>query len=122
VTLEPQPASCKHRSLSAEAESRPVATPMFDMGSLQWQCRPSVGTWNHPEFLMPNSASKARTPRSWATSEKSVEVQLWPATPDSTPPATPRMGGSDVTWVPVPNHLLNEVQQVLMRAGYHWQG
>jgi len=69
-----------------------------------WHGRPSVGTW------LRASSRSSRAP--------SQDVQLWPATPESTPPMSPRCssGSQQVVWVPVPLHLLNEVQQVLQQG------
>lgn len=86
------------------AEDRHAA----DIGA--WHQRPSVGSWLQPPLLgVPDAQDHA---------------QLWGATPESTPPASPRGAeichapGSpqQVVWVPVPVHLLGEVQQVLYRA------
>lgn len=65
-----------------------------------WHLRPSVGTW-------------LQTPRAQR------EPQLWPATPESTPPASPREFDAaaahqgQVVWMPIPMHLVGEVQQLI---------
>jgi len=109
--------------------------------SRSWHARPSVGTWfSAPPFPLQTVATSAEpvTKASAAPAEKKRSVSrgpllLWPATPESTPPSSPR--GSDkypfsdtqpnkfggfvpshqIVWVPVPADLLAEVQQVLNR-------
>jgi len=92
--------------------------------SLPWQVRPSIGTWLHvasPRICSPaHCCSRARS-----RSNASMEMRLWPATPESTPPASPRRGSEcgglrgcgGVVWVPVPVHLLSEVEQLLRSHG-----
>eukprot|EP00930_Biecheleria_cincta_P031846 TRINITY_DN22094_c0_g1_i1.p1 TRINITY_DN22094_c0_g1~~TRINITY_DN22094_c0_g1_i1.p1 ORF type:complete len:498 (-),score=85.53 TRINITY_DN22094_c0_g1_i1:472-1965(-) len=72
-----------------------------------WRLRPSVGTW-------------LQTPRAQR------EPQLWPATPESTPPASPReldAGAThhgQVVWMPIPIYLVGEVQRLI--SGRAMQG
>ncbi|CAJ1335150.1 unnamed protein product [Effrenium voratum] len=64
-----------------------------------WQMQPSVGTWLR-------SADAGR--------QGSPVGQLWPATPESTPPASPRYHGIEqVVWMPIPTRLVAEVQQLI---------
>jgi len=46
-------------------------------------------------------------------------IQIWPDTPESTPPSSPRIGWGEKNevLVPVPIHLLAEVQRLLMAGG-----
>jgi len=64
-----------------------------------WQVQPSVGTW-----LLPSDGRQG-----------SPVGQLWPATPESTPPTSPRRmsGVAEVVWMPIPVHLAGEVQQLI---------
>jgi len=74
-------------------------------GSPSWRLRPSVGTW-----LQPRDSS----------SQQEQAPALWPATPDSTPPTSPRgyqssstMDNQRVMWMPIPLHLVAEVQHLI---------
>jgi len=94
------PSDLAYRSCSVDNPRNP-----FELGNgsspsngAAWHHCPSVGSWLRPR------ADK--------------EPQLFPATPESTPPASPRPGTPpQVVWVPVPLHLLGEVQDLLCRAG-----
>jgi len=76
---------------------------------ISWHSQPSVGTWLHSHTVS-HEARRAN----------SRGPQLWPATPESTPPTSPRLSGDSgcpqMVWVPVPFHMLAEVQQVISRG------
>lgn len=68
-----------------------------------WHKRPSVGSW----------LRSVETPR-----PQEEEPHFFLATPESTPPASPRPATSQqVVWVPIPVHLLVSVQQMLFVNG-----
>eukprot|EP00435_Cladocopium_sp_Y103_P070517 s996_g35.t1 len=82
----------------AEPEEVPEVNQAASPSS--WQVQPSVGTW-----LLPSDGRQG-----------SPVGQLWPATPESTPPTSPRrMSGNmaEVVWMPIPVHLAGEVQQLI---------
>jgi len=78
--------------------SSPQAAPKRDVS---WHAWASVGTW-----LGRSSAQEQRR-------NASQDRQFWPATPDGSPAPCVDYGSQAVVWVPVPMHLLAEVQQVL---------
>jgi hypothetical protein len=69
---------------------------------LEFPLQPSVGTWLGGSTCV---RDPART------------IPVWPATPESTPPTSPRCNSGEPreVLVPVPIHLLAEVQQLLLR-------
>lgn len=81
----------------AEPEEVPEVNQAASPSS--WQVQPSVGTW-----LLPSDGRQG-----------SPVGQLWPATPESTPPTSPRRmsGMAEVVWMPIPVHLAGEVQQLI---------
>mmetsp|Transcript_106333 Transcript_106333/g.184835 ORF Transcript_106333/g.184835 Transcript_106333/m.184835 type:complete len:416 (-) Transcript_106333:98-1345(-) len=93
----------KALAVSAAAES---LSPTRLQGAM-WQ-QPSVGTWMSGPATVPMQSPTAQG-----------HMQLWPATPESTPPGSPRGCNSSssegVVWVPVPLHCLAEVQDVIRK-------
>lgn len=90
--------------------SQHEATSNREANAIAWHWRPSVGTW-----LRPSSRSPSRR-------QRSPEPDVWPSTPQSTPPESPRTAACDtpsqhVVWMPIPFHLVSEVQSLInMRA------
>jgi len=98
-----------HGNMCSSNEESGVDTVVRDTS---WHAPPSVGTWLHPQALSPEPPC-------------SGPQQLWPATPEPSPPASPRAAAGcvgscaqPVVWMPVPLPLVNEVQQVLCRATF----
>lgn len=70
-----------------------------------WHAYPSVGTW-------------LASPQSGRGKPEDGATQLWPATPESTPPSSPRPTCATVqhVFVPVPLHLVGAVQELVFQA------
>lgn len=90
-----------------------------------WHARPSVGTWlsAYPRRAASLDVARSPSPKRSPTAQSRQGIRslskeskcelIWPATPTSTPPDSPRFKTGQVVWVPVPVHLLGEVQRVL---------
>lgn len=113
----PEPAAAAQSSLSARR---------------QWHAQPSVGTWLapppcwQPEAPAPAPVARSASPcygqRSMSLKRSlSKEIEpLWPSTPTSTPPDSPRFQ-SGICWVPVPTHLLGAVQRLVAEDAWRNQ-
>merc|ERR1719203_1796599 len=91
---------------SSSAEAVRSATESRTASDSAWHKCPSVGSWLRP------AKAHVDTPK-----------ELFLPTPESTPPASPRPAipqvmehGIEVVWMPVPLHLVGQVQQVLCRG------
>lgn len=93
----------------SDGMSEPGGAVASSVHCSNWRLRPSVGTW-------------LQTPRAQR------EPQLWPATPESTPPASPReldVGAThhgQVVWMPIPMNLVGEVQQLINERAMQGSG
>jgi hypothetical protein len=100
---------------SPPAPSASSAEPLAWAGG-SWRVQPSVGTW-----LVPSPAASP----AWSSGrDVHAESSFFPATPDFTPPGSPRspalqaaQPAQGVVLVPVPVHLLGEVQRIISTGG-----